>query len=233
MKNQILLYQLQRLMENLPDFAAYEPESELHNHWMGSAYALVYQWKPFPAISLSSAIEFMPIKAERNKNIERMLHVLSHAVSELESTVANSALSQFNQQNQADFVNILSTLMLTVSDSVLITDVFLDAEILQTYLAQLENTVTVRLLVKDSSADLHAALANLKSKSALTVELRLAPAVQDRLIFIDALSCWMPTQSVKNPEKIILSGLVPLTADLTKIKRDYYEALWSQAKVIA
>jgi hypothetical protein len=53
------------------------------------------------------------------------------------------------------------------------------------------------------------------------------------LIFIDALSCWLPTQSVKNPEKIILSGLVPLTADLTKIKRDYYEALWSQAKVIA
>lgn len=229
MKNQILLYQLQRLMENMPDFAAYESDSKVHARWMGSAYALVYQWKPFPAISLSSAIEFMPIKAERNKNIERILHVLSHAVSELENAVANSASSNLNQQNKSDFADTLSTLILTVNDSLLITDIFLDPEILQLYLARLESMVDVRLLVSECSVDLNAAVDAIRTQSGLTVELRVAPAVQDRLIFIDDLSCWMPVQSLKNTEKTMSNGLLPLSPDLTKIKRAYYEALWSQA----
>lgn len=233
MKNQILLYQLQRLLENLPDFNAYEPDSKEHARWMGSAYALVYQWKPFPAISISSAIEFMPIKAERNKNIERILHVLSHAVSELEFAVANSASSKFNQQNKSDFEDTLSTLILTVNECLLITDIFLDPEILQIYLAKLESTVGVRLLVSEYSENLPAAVETMQAQSGLAIEVRVAPAVQDRLIFIDDLSCWMPVHSLKNTEKTMSNGLVPLSLDLSKIKRDYYEALWLQATKIA
>ncbi len=233
MKNQILLYQLQRLMETMPDFAAYEPDSPAHARWMGSAYAVVYQWMPFPAISIASAIEFMPVKAERNKNIERILNVMSHALSELESAVAHEPAAEVVKLSQADFEKALSTLMLTTHDNVFITDKLIDAEVLQRYLGQLEGMVHVRLLASTCSDEVRNAIAAIDSPSGLKIEIRTDPGVQDRLIYIDALSCWSLAEPVNQAEEKTTASLAPLATDLATDKRNQYERLWAQAKVIA
>lgn len=60
MNKKILLYQLRALLDTAPDFNLYSPDSEIHSRWMNSIHTLIYQWKPFPAIAVASAIEFMP-----------------------------------------------------------------------------------------------------------------------------------------------------------------------------
>ena len=233
MKNQILLYQLQRLMETMPDFETYEPDSPAHARWMGSAYAVVYQWMPFPAISIASAIEFMPVKAERNKNIERILNVMSHALSELESAVAHEPVTDAVKLSQADFEKALSTLILTTHDNVFITDKSIDADLLQRYLSQLEGMVHVRLLAGTCPDDVRTAIEAIELPSGLKIELRTDPGVQDRLIFIDALSCWSLAEAVKQAEEKTTASLAPLAKDLATDKRNQYERLWAQAKAIA
>ena len=75
MNKKILLYQLRALLEIAPDFNLYHPDSEMHSRWMNSIHTLIYQWKPFPAIAVASAIEFMPGDKERSKNIEQLFNI--------------------------------------------------------------------------------------------------------------------------------------------------------------
>ena len=120
MNKKILLYQLRALLDTAPDFNLYSPDSEIHSRWMNSIHTLIYQWKPFPAIAVASAIEFMPGENERLKNIEQLFNVAYHAVEQLQVEIELASKSGSASNNNRD--NDVATIMSTTNERLLIID---------------------------------------------------------------------------------------------------------------
>lgn len=232
MDKPVLLAQLRQLLENAPDFGAYTPRSQVHSRWLGIALALVSRWKPMEVISVSSAIEFMPLISLREKNIAKVFSTLHHAIADLELEAPVSADQAFGPGAVYDFYKALSSLLSSATTSLLITDTFLDPDIFDTYLAQVQPTVSTRLLAREYAAQLRPAVQKFAAQSGRSVEVKVSKDFHDRVIFVDGLSCWVLGQSVKDAAKAKPTYLAPLSADVSKLKLQHYEVVWSAATAL-
>ncbi len=227
MNKKVLLHQFYALMKSMPDFSTYTPESLAHAQWMGSAYAMVYLWKPMPAISIADAIEFMPLQSERNKHLERILHALSHAIADLQAAVGSDKELVFNAEATDQFDDALSTLLLTSHETIFVVSPDLNLEVFLSSLIEANHSVRLRLLLEPNSKE-----ALLKAKETLEtdiikIDIRFTEGIQDRLIFVDEFNGWecKQTSSGEKPQ----SYLVPTDATLSVYKLRQYEALWNDA----
>ena len=227
MNKKVLLHQFYALMKSMPDFSTYTPESLAHAQWMGSAYAMVYLWKPMPAISIADAIEFMPLQSERNKHLERILHALSHAIADLQAAVGSDKELIFNVETAGQFDDALSTLLLTSHETIFVVSPDLNLEVFLSSLIEANHSVRLRLLLEPNSKE-----ALLKAKETLEtdiikIDIRFTEGIQDRLIFVDEFNGWecKQTSSGEKPQ----SYLVPTDATLLGYKLRQYEALWNDA----
>jgi hypothetical protein len=227
MNKKVLLHQFYALMKSMPDFSTYTPESLAHAQWMGSAYAMVYLWKPMPAISIADAIEFMPLQSERNKHLERILHALSHAIADLQAAVGSDKELIFNVETAGQFDDALSTLLLTSHETIFVVSPDLNLEVFLSSLIEANHSVRLRLLLEPNSKE-----ALLKAKETLEtdiikIDIRFTEGIQDRLIFVDEINGWecKQTSSGEKPQ----SYLVPTDATLAVYKLRQYEALWNDA----
>ena len=153
MNKKVLLHQFYALMKSMPDFSTYTPDSVVHAQWMGSAYAMVYLWKPMPAISIADAIEFMPLQSERNKHLERILHVLSHAIADLQAAEGSDKELVFNAEATNQFDDALSTLLLTSHETIFIVSPDLNIEAYLSSLIEANHTVRLLLLLELTSKE--------------------------------------------------------------------------------
>lgn len=227
MNKNILLYQLQSLLEAAPDFSVYTAESEGHLHWMNSVYSVIYQWKPFPAIAIASAIEFMPVEAERKKNIECIFNVAHHACSELHAEIDAATSSTAVKKSSAE--NDLATLISMANDRLFIVDSICDLAKLKFYLSSLQELVQLRLLVKEISAEAIAELQKIKSQTDHLIEVKIATPVSENLFFIDDLNSWGAVSDGYPANQVLSEAVSPLLQDQTRTKREHYEAVWAKA----
>jgi hypothetical protein len=227
MNKKVLLHQFYALMKSMPDFSVYTPDSAVHSQWMGSAYAMVYLWKPMPAISIADAIEFMPLQSERNKHLERILHALSHAIADLQTAVGSDKELEFNEETSDQFDDALSTLLLTSHETILVVSPDLNLEVFLSSLIEANHTVRLRLLLEPTSKE-----ALLKAKETLEIDIikidiRFTEGIQDQLIFIDEFNGWECKQTPSGDKT--QSYLVHIDATLAVYMRRQYEELWNNA----
>jgi hypothetical protein len=228
MNKKVLLHQFYALMKSMPDFSTYAPDSAVHAQWMGSAYAMVYLWKPMPAISIADAIEFMPLQSERNKHLERILHALSHAIADLQAAVGSDKELVFNAEAADQFDDALSTLLLTSHETIFVVSPDLNVEAYLSSLIEANHTVRLRLLLELTSKE-----ALLKAKETLdtviiNIDARFTEDIQEELIFVDEFNGWECKQTHSGEKS--KSYLVPIDATLAVYKRRQYEELWNDAK---
>ena len=230
MNKKILLYQLRALLEIAPDFNAYTPDSEIHLRWMNSIHTLIYQWKPFPAIAVANAIEFMPSEAERSRNIEQIFNISHHASEqlqvEIEATLSSGAVSNNNTEKD------LATLLSTANQHLFIVDSDCDAKKLEFYLDSLQEQVHLRLLVSEFSAEAIAELKKMTSQSGALVEVKLATAATEKIVFVDELNSWGSINGGHQANLLLSDTIAPLSPELTSLKRDLYEAAWTTAQSV-
>jgi hypothetical protein len=228
MNKKILLYQLRAALEIAPDFNLYTPDSEIHLRWMNSIHTLIYQWKPFPAIAVANAIEFMPSEAERSRNIEQIFNVAHHAIEqlqvEIEALLSSGAVS--NNTNEKDF----STLMSTANEHLFIVDSDCDVQKLEFYLDSLKEQVKLRLLVSKFSAEAIVELKKMTSQSGTLVEVKIATAAAENIVFVDELNSWGSVGDEHQANPLLSESITPLSLELTQSKRDHYEILWANAE---
>jgi hypothetical protein len=227
MNKKVLLHQFYALMKSMPDFSTYTPESLAHAQWMGSAYAMVYLWKPMPAISIADAIEFMPLQSERNKHLERILHALSHAIADLQAAVGSDKELEFNAETAGQFDDALSTLLLTSHETIFVVSPDLNLEVFLSSLIEANHSVRLRLLLESNSKEALLKAQETLETDIIKVDIRFTEGIQDRLIFVDEFNGWecKQTSSGEKPQ----SYLVPTDATLAVYKRSQYEVLWNNA----
>ena len=228
MNKKILLYQLRALLEIAPDFNRYIPDSEIHLRWMNSIHTLIYQWKPFPAIAVANAIEFMPSEAERSKNIEQIFNIAHHAIEQLQVEIEASLISDIVAKTDGD--KDLATLMSTANERLFIVDSVCDLQKLQFYMDSLKEQVKLRLLVCKLSAEAIAELKKMTSQLGALVEVKVAPAASEKIIFVDELNSWCYVSDDYLPNLLLSNTIVPLSPELNQSKRDQYEILWANAQ---
>jgi len=230
MNKKILLYQLRALLEIAPDFNAYTPDSEIHLVWMNAIHTLIYQWKPFPAIAVANAIEFMPSEAERSRNIEQIFNIAHHAVEqlqvEIEASLSSGAVS--NNNNEKD----LATLLSTANQHLLIVDGDCDLQKLKFYLDSLKEQVKLRLLVSKFSAEAIAELKKMTSQLGVLVEVKVATAATEKIVFVDDLNSWGSVDDGHHANLFLSEHIVPLSPELMQLKRNQYEAAWAAAQPV-
>ncbi len=227
MNKKVLLHQFYALMKSMPDFSTYTPESLAHAQWMGSAYAMVYLWKPMPAISIADAIEFMPLQSERNKHLERILHALSHAIADLQAAVGSDKELIFNAETASHFDDALSTLLLTSHETIFVVSPDLNLEVFLSSLIEANHSVRLRLLLEPTSKEELLKAKETLETDIIKIDIRFTEGIQDRLIFVDEFNGWecKQTSSGEKPQ----SYLVPIDATLAVYKRRQYEELWNNA----
>ena len=228
MNKKILLYQLRALLEIAPDFNLYHPDSEMHSRWMNSIHTLIYQWKPFPAIAVASAIEFMPGDKERSKNIEQLFNIAYHAVEQLQVEVETSLSSGAASNPTKD----LSTLMSTANERLLIVDSECDIKKLEFYLDSLQEQVQLRLLLSELSAEAIVELKKIAMQSGALVEVKVATTATEKIIFVDELNSWGSIDNGHEDNLQLSDTLAPLSPELTRAKRDHYESAWATAQSV-
>jgi len=228
MNKKILLYQLQAVLAIAPDFNLYTPDSDIHLRWMNAIHTLIYQWKPFPAIAVANAIEFMPSEAERSRNIEQIFNIAHHAIEqlqvEIEASLSSGAVS--NNNNEKD----LATLLSTANQHLLIVDGDCDLQKLEFYLDSLKEQVKLRLLVSKFSAEAIVELKKMTSQSDTLVEVKIATAATENIVFVDDLNSWGSVSDGHQANLLVSETIAPLSFELTQSKRDYYEILWVNAE---
>ena len=230
MNKKILLYQLRAALEIAPDFNLYTPDSEIHLRWMNSIHTLIYQWKPFPAIAIANAIEFMPSEAERSRNIEQIFNVAHHAIDQLQVEIEASLRSGAVSKNTSE--KDLATLLSTANEYLFIIDNACDVKKLEFYLDSLQEKVRLRLLVNELSAEAVADLKKITSQLDVLVEVKIAPVVTEKLVFVDDLNSWGSVDDGHQANLFLSEHIIPLSPELTQLKRHQYEAIWTTAPSI-
>ena len=230
MNKKILLYQLRAALEIAPDFNLYTPDSEIHLRWMNSIHTLIYQWKPFPAIAIANAIEFMPSEAERSKNIEQIFNIAHHSIEQLQVEIESSLRSGAVSKNTSE--KDLATLLSTANEHLFIIDNACDGKKLEFYLDSLQEKVRLRLLVNKLSAEAVAELKKITSQLDVLVEVKIAPVVTEKLVFVDDLNSWGSVDDGHQANLFLSDHIIPLSPELTQLKHHQYEATWSTGQSI-
>jgi hypothetical protein len=232
MDKAVLLAQLRSLLESAPDFAAYSPTSGEHHAWLAKAHALISRWKPLEAISLAVAADFLHMSLFRDGEVAKIIGLVHRAIADLELNTPKLPDQAFAPGAVYDFFRALSAALGSATTSIFIIDPYLDEQIFDTYLASIPSGLSVRLLAHKYGNLLKPAVQKFAAQHGTNVSVRITPEFHDRIVFVDDLSCWVMGQSIKDAAKAKPTYLLPLPADIAKLKLTHYEAIWQKAMLL-
>ncbi len=222
-------------MEAPPPFKGYEvvPDEELE--WLGKAHALLKRWDSNEAYGFQLAVDSLGIPLTAQQNINKLKAIIYRAIADLEERIRAEAPSgggAFGPGAVYDFFKALNELVQKAQSSLFIADPYMDEDIFDHYLSSSSVSVDKRLLVKKNSANLSTAGQMFVQQHGGNLEIRKSSNFHDRIIIVDASSCWVLGQSIKDAANNGPTYLAPLSADVATLKIPVYEALWQQATVI-
>lgn len=232
MDKAVLLAQLRSLLESAPNFATYSPTSCEHQAWLAKAHALVSRWNRLESISLASAADFMHMPLLRDGQVAKIIGLIHRSIADLELETPKLADQAFAPGAVYDFFKALSAALGSATTSVFIIDPYLDDQIFDTYLANIPAGLSVRLLAHKHGNLLKPAIQKFSAQHGNNVAVRVSPEFHDRIVFVDDLSCWVMGQSIKDAAKAKPTYLLPLSADIAKLKLSHYETIWNTAAVL-
>lgn len=225
----VLLSQLRSLLARAPSFNAYTPTSSEHQGWLGQAHALVARWNTVEAITLKTASDFLGFDVNRDYNVAQIFGVLHRAVADLELSLPAHVGQTFGPGAMYDFFKALSDVISSAQKSLLVIDPYMDDSVFDTYLSSIPKGVEVRLLIERYTAKLKPAAEKYVSQYGVPLQVRSSSSFHDRLLFVDADTCWVMGQSIKDAAASKPTYLAPLSPDLVVPKLADYEQIWLQA----
>jgi len=177
-------------------------------------------------------IEFLAKPVYRNDAVNKIMSALYRAMADLQFRPHSAPSLAFGPGAVYDFFKNLRDLLASATKSILVIDPYLDEEVFDTYLGAVQRQVVVRLLTNKGSAALRPALERFVAQSKMTVEARRSNAIHDRVFFLDDRSCWVLGQSIKVAAKSKPTYLAPLDNDTMRLKKEWYEQIWTAATPI-
>ena len=120
--------------------------------------------------------------------------------------------------------------MSTANQHLFVVDSYCDLQKLQFYVDSLKEQVKLRLLASKLSAEVKAELVKLKSQCDTLVEVKVATAATENIVFVDDLNSWGSVSDGHQANLLVSETITPLSFELTQSKRDHYEILCANAE---
>lgn len=232
---QALYSQLGRLLEAPPDL--YTPEgrkSAQTLQWLGRAYALLEAGGlTIDALEFRTAQGRLPMMSW-DLGVTEVFSILHRAMAIFEMRSPGMTGTFVPVGNAFDAFQAISKILQTATNDVLIVDPYMDESALTEFGIAVPEGVPLRLLADEATykPTLIPAAKKWRAQYAATrpVEVRLATpkALHDRAIFVDSISAWTLTQSLKDLAKRSPAEIVK-AADTAALKIDAYASLWAAA----
>jgi len=184
------------------------------------------------AIGFKSSSENLALSLMRDGNVGRMVTILHRAIAALELEVPTLPAQAFGPAAAYDFFKAFRELLKSATTSILVVDPYLDEQVFDAYVSAAAGNVAVRLLGKHHAAALKPAVAAFASQFKRVIEVRRSDLLHDRVVFVDADSCWVLGASIKDAAERKPTYLAPLPFDVSSLKRADYEHIWNSATPI-
>ena len=222
----VLLNEIQATLASAPEVSTYSPMSPEHMRWLGKAGALINRWSPVDMVAFRRSEIMLGSAGTRSIHFGRILTLLHRAEADLSLSVPSTAQQVFGPGAVYDFFQALRDIVGSASTSLLVVDPYLDDSVFEEYLSNVGASVTVRLLVRKHASTLKVAAEKWQSQTGHAVELRKSQQLHDRILIVDASSCWVLGQSIKDAASKGPTYLAPLSGDAAVMKREAYELVW-------
>jgi hypothetical protein len=118
----------------------------------------------------------------------------------------------------------------TARQEVFFVDPYLDTDFVARYLPHVSKGVVVRLLGRKRMPALVAAVEMFAKQEGLTVEVRSAPTLHDRFLFVDRAECHLSGASFKDGAKEAPVTIAKVTDAFPAMWAEY-DGMWNTAKV--
>jgi hypothetical protein len=160
--------------------------------------------------------------------IEAYAAVLKSSMSELELFLPDPELAgAYEPGDEYEFYRDLKTIVGLGTKELFITDAYLDTQLFDVYMENVNQSVVIRILTNQLSDPLRIVAGKFASRG--NFELRSSKDVHDRVVFADD-RCWVIVQSIKDAAKKKATYIVEHTG--ASAMKAIYDAIWATATVV-
>lgn len=233
-ERQILLLKLIHEFDNSPYFGTtYQGDaSSAPQLWISRVGALLSR------VSIHYKVSYQSTRSVSHQfwtaSRESFRRIISEAIEEIKLELELDGRDEIGQVyekgKEFDFFTDLKGIISGAEREVFIIDTYFDASAFLSYFSSADECLNVRILCGKPAADLSSCINKFESQTNAQVEVRKTREVHDRLIFIDASSCWIVGASIKDAGKKP-TYLIPFAPQLMHKKLEIYESIWSNSPV--
>lgn len=225
-----LLAEIDDVIRSMPPKNLYWAPSESNMEWVGRASAALDLWKIGTSIFFKSAVE--KLNGARPEQfavgLQEVVTTLHQASYHLRLVTSGPLSIPVNHGNKFRYFDELRKIIETARISLFFVDPYLDGEFVSTYMPQVPQGVSVRLLAREYVAKLAPAVKLFNQSNGSNIKVRSANEFHDRYVFVDGQGCYLSSQSFKDGAKNA-PALLSQVVDAFQVVLDTYETLWVSA----
>ncbi len=235
-ERQILLMKLQHEFDTAPEFGAkfIADAASPPQRWISRIGALLSR------VSIQRKVEFSTTKQTSVQfwSVVRdsFRRTISEAIEELKLELELDGQEYLGQVYQAgkeyDFFTDLKGIIADAKTEILIVDAYFDGAAFDAYLGTVDRGLAIKILCGNYASDVASYAKKFTAQTGASVELRKTKSVHDRVVFLDESDCWVVGASIKDAGKKP-TYLLPLAPQITPMKRQIYEDIWSASAPVA
>jgi hypothetical protein len=214
---------LEELVRTFPE----NPDYPENLPWLGRATAIVEEWGNYSRViewnmAVRSYSDIYAVKENHTYILQRILH---HALQSVSLRIDEPRAHFIAEKMPFDFFDKVREFIQTANSEVFFVDPYFDSDCVARYLKFVNETVSIRILGKNSIEKLEESIKMYKSQSSQDVKLRSSSKIHDRYIIIDGARCLMSGASLKDGGKKSGTALIPISnaAEIIEIYNKYWD----------
>ena len=227
-----LLAEVEDVLRTMPERKTIRHELPENYAWFGRAAALVAQWNSVKSVEFDAYIRQIHsvMTMDASQALSGILTLLQQARHDLRLKAVGPLTVAIDKGSVFDYFDEVRRLIEEAQTDLLFVDPYLDAEFVSRYLPHVRSGVAIRLLGKEKMPTLVPAVQAFAQQSSVNIQVRAAPTLHDRFVFIDKKSCYQSGASFKDGAKKAPTSLAQVNDAFAPIQTTY-EKTWSSAQI--
>ena len=226
----ILLLRLTELVETAPEITGQITRDQ--RQWLSRIGAVFSQLKdPMWRIKFNSRVDAIGrgSAAAANQIVGYAYDVIEILELELELDGRSEIGSVYEPGNVYQYFADVKEIIAGATTEIFLVDPYFDGEVFDSYFGEVGPERRLRLLVDRYASDLKGYVERHVSTFGSQIELRRNKNdLHDRILFVDAESCWFTGGSFKDAGRKA-SYLIPFGTELTREKYAIYQGIWGRS----
>lgn len=232
MTDEELLAEIEDIIRNAPTKDTITLPTNENYSWLGRVAAALAQWDYAKGGMARLDIDNIqdPMANTSWDGWKKTLTTLHEARNDLRMKTTGPMSVPVSNGMVFNYFDEIRKVIELANQDILFVDPYLDAEFVSRYLPNIKSSVVVRLLAGKKLNTLLPAVKAYAQQEQQYIEVRSAPDIHDRYIFIDGTSCYQSGASFKDGAKKSPTTITQIT-DAFDAMYSTYQNIWQRAKV--